>query len=506
MLLLLVLGGQTAVLSAGAGVRMLLFICTTGDYDAFTSKLLTGVMLIVRTPRTPELVLPPHLQVPRFDSNRRLSSQDRARSFDPHEQQRAERLSEAIAGVLQQKQNLEIAAEAAQLQERLVRSSQNVLSTLISIQACLQEVPEKRRREAVKTDEGDASKDTSQARRKGLPSLHARIIREALKVLEANECFLLVRGGGGGGCTTVKGVRDAIQAARWSRYSIDGSFVEGSPTGLARQALVEGLINTEYWGPQVLSGIVVAPDQTLVTTASSDNDSAMGSVLPAEMRDRIAAAAKKQTPSLQERILKLKKNPLKVQKSEEEDGRSDEDEMDGAMDGTSRQELGKYALLSRLSCQCVSYAAVTADEYKNGDDDDVEDKRAMQSMEAGSEEDDQKMREVLKKSGIYNMPSDPQLRQHLREVYGSGQRKDATKSSEGTGEEGGERVKEIVMVSGGNFGVGGDDAGSVVSGGDEDTGYVNANEHQVDYGELSENIALIRELQLLHGPCKNSLL
>jgi hypothetical protein len=87
------------------------------------------------------------------------------------------------------------------------------------------------------------------------PSLHASIICQSLQLLEADECFLLVRGGGGGSVTgggvgscggMVRGdagngvtkvatnwVQESLLADRWSRFSSDGLFVEGKATGEA---------------------------------------------------------------------------------------------------------------------------------------------------------------------------------------------------------------------------------------------------------------------------------
>jgi hypothetical protein len=273
-------------------------------------------MLVARLPRAPRDDFAPQLQVPRVAGAWRGPKTD-AREFDRHESERVERLSAAAAGILQSKQALEAAAASAQLHERLMRSCQSVLTTLVTIQATLAEVPEARRRPAKTGDAAEADgNDAAQARKKALPSLHARIIREAQNLLEANECFLLVRGGGGGGnmgavgALQVQGVRDALQAARWSRWSLDGSFVEGSPTGIARQAIIEGLINTEYWGPQVLSGIVIAPDQiTLPKHALEGKTATVEEGVSPEFLGRIVAAAKKKAPSLQERIFMLKKMP-----------------------------------------------------------------------------------------------------------------------------------------------------------------------------------------------------
>ena len=185
-----------------------------------------------------------------------------------------------LAAILQSKLAMQHAAAAVQRKERQQEATQSIFSSLVAVQQALAEVPEVKRRRgaggetagpggaaAARVGGGATAQDApavhvgASAAGRSLSSVHAAIIHAAKRLLEADKCFLLVRGGGGGGPGEVRGVRDALIAARWSRYSADGSFVEGLPTGLAKQALVEGLINTEYLGHVVLSGIIPSPGQ-----------------------------------------------------------------------------------------------------------------------------------------------------------------------------------------------------------------------------------------------------
>lgn len=215
-----------------------------------------------------------------------VDSHTHTHTFDKNDRALGLKLAGSVASILQSKLSIQHAAAAVQLKERLQEATQAIFTSLVAVQQALAEVPEvKRRRGAGAETAGPAGPAASraQAARAGgaataqvapavhpgacaagrsLPSVHAAIIHAAKRMLEADECFLLVRGGGGGGAGEVRGVRDALIAARWSRYSGDGSFVEGLPTGLAKQALVQGLINTEYLGHVVLSGIIPSPGQS----------------------------------------------------------------------------------------------------------------------------------------------------------------------------------------------------------------------------------------------------
>jgi len=94
---------------------------------------------------------------------------------------------------------------------------------------------------------------------------------------------------------------------------------------------------------------------------------------------------------------------------------------------------------------------------------------------------EQQLREVLKKNGIYTFPSDPELRQHLRQVYSAEQTKDAPPLPEsGEGREiGGGGAVQSIMVSGGNFGVGWEDAMVGEEGGQAEDGGADSGEQSV---------------------------
>ena len=106
-------------------------------------------------------------------------------------------------------------------------ATQVLLAQLASTQSFIPENPDKKREDAGGT------------RKKKHQSLHSMIIQQAQFLLDADECYLLVRGAKGGPESDVRSMRDSLLAARWCRHSKDGSVVQGELTGEHRRPRVQ---------------------------------------------------------------------------------------------------------------------------------------------------------------------------------------------------------------------------------------------------------------------------
>ena len=164
----------------------------------------------------------------------------KSRGFDKYDETMAVKLADGVVGVMHSKLILEATTESAQLQQRLHAATQAIFTTLVAIQQHHAEEPttNRRRRGASPTkstgqshgDKGGGDEDAGAASasattssatpRKNPPSLHASIIRQTLRLLEADECYLLVPGSGGGRGGDVISVHDALRAARSYVYIV----------------------------------------------------------------------------------------------------------------------------------------------------------------------------------------------------------------------------------------------------------------------------------------------